>query len=229
MIEFTNKKANSKIKKVGVTPLEAGCFTACRGGEYKKDKNCERGANFTRKLLTGFTLVETLVAVSILSISILAGFTAVQGSLRNSSLTKDQITAFFLAQEGVEYVKNIRDENALYNLANPGSPRNWLYGLTESGNPCFFGNVCRIDSYAKQAVFCGTADGDCPNLNQSISGSTIGLFAYTAGWSTSRFKRELKFQSITANEVYLNVRITWTQAGILQTLEIKQLLFNHGG
>ena len=50
---------------------------------------------------SGFTLVETLVAVAILSIAILATFSAVQNGLQDSGISKERITAFWLAQEGM--------------------------------------------------------------------------------------------------------------------------------
>ncbi len=56
----------------------------------------------------GFTLVETLVAISILSLSILAGFTAVQNSLKSSVTAKNQMIAFYLTQDAMEFIKNKR-------------------------------------------------------------------------------------------------------------------------
>ncbi len=195
-------------------------------------KFTKNNKNARENLVRGFTLVETLVAVSILSVSILAGFTAVQGSLKNSSLSKDQVTAFFLAQEAIEFVKNIRDENALTNLGS--TPTHWLNRLAEdSSDPCWFGNVCRVDPYqysissVNAIVFCGTSSGSCPVLNQSISGSTTGLFGYTAGWPASRFKREIQFEQITANQIYITVTVTWNMGTVPQTFQVKQLLFNH--
>ena len=50
-----------------------------------------------KRLTKGFTLVETLVAISVLSLSIAGAFTAVQGGIQSSTVAKDQITAFYLA------------------------------------------------------------------------------------------------------------------------------------
>ena len=207
MIEYTNKR----IKR------------------SKQDKKLfARLVSFSSWDIRGFTLVETLVAVSILSLSILAGFTAVQGSLKNSSLSKDQIVAFFLAQEAIEVVKNIRDENALISLG--GTPTHWLDRLTEDASePCWFGKVCRVDYLKQTPVYCGMTAGNCPVLSQSISGGTIGLYGYTAGWTATRFKREVQFEDIRPNEVYVKVTITWNMGTLPQTLEVKQLLFNQGG
>src|SRR4051812_46204680 len=118
----------------------------------------------------GFTLVETLVAVSILSLSIGAAFAAVQSGLQASSGAKDQVTAFYLAQEGMEYIKNVRDNNAL-NAINGGS-NTWLTGMAaSSGDFCYFGKVCSIDSPLGTIANCGSASittsppNLCPVLN----------------------------------------------------------------
>lgn len=176
----------------------------------------------------GFTLVETLVAVAILSLSLLAGFTAVQSSLQNSNLTEDQITAFFLTQESVEFIKNIRDENALRNLG--GTPTTWLHLMSEvNTDPCYFGNVCRIDVVAKTMVYCGTTAGSCPVLNQNTtpSSSTYLLYGYTNGWTPTRFKREIQFQSIQPDEVRVTTTVSWTKGNKNYTFQTSQLLFNH--
>ena len=172
----------------------------------------------------GFTLVETLVAISILSLSILASFGAVQNGIKSSGVSKDQITAFFLAQETIEFIKNIRDENALLTLSS--TPTHWLHGFAEAqGDPCFPGKVCMIDSNAKTITYCGVVSGSCPNLNQN---STTGLYGYTAGWVVSRYKREVEFQIINADEVMVTVNILWTDGTVSRSFEVKQLLFNHG-
>jgi type II secretory pathway pseudopilin PulG len=55
----------------------------------------------------GFTLLETLVAVSVLMIAITATFTAAQSGLSAAIEAKDQVVAFYLAQEAVW---DIRDD-----------------------------------------------------------------------------------------------------------------------
>ncbi len=175
----------------------------------------------------GFTLVETLVAVSILSISILGTFTAVQNGLQNSTFAKDQITAFYLTQEVMEYMRNIRDENALHSISavsSGGSSISWLHGLSEIGSdPCYFGNTCTLDSPRKTLATCSGSWGSCPYLNED---STSGLFGYTGGWPVSRFQREIQFQSINAHEIIINVSITWKSGSFVKTFKGGQSLMD---
>lgn len=171
----------------------------------------------------GFTLVETLVAISILSLVTTATLTAVQTALKSTSMTKDKIAAFYLAQEGMEFIKNIRDENTL-NILN-GSSINWLAGLSgAAADPCFFGKVCRIDSPAKTIMYCGMSLNTCPNLNQN---TTTKIYSYTsgAGWVTSNFKREVQFQQISADEVVALMTISWSNRGVTQSFQVTESFF----
>lgn len=57
----------------------------------------------------GFTLIETLVAISILLLSIIGPMEIAARGLFSAYYARDEITAYYLAQEGVEYVRNLRD------------------------------------------------------------------------------------------------------------------------
>jgi Tfp pilus assembly protein PilV len=52
---------------------------------------------------SGFTIVETLVAITILMIAIAGPLTIAQKGLTASTYARDQMIASFLAQDGLEY------------------------------------------------------------------------------------------------------------------------------
>ncbi len=66
-----------------------------------------------KKIISGFTLIEALVAISLLMIAISSPIMLAQKGLSSSILSRDQMIASFLAQDGIEAVKNIRDEIAI--------------------------------------------------------------------------------------------------------------------
>src|SRR3989344_8568930 len=72
------------------------------------------------KLSGGFTLVEMLVAVSILSISVVTLLNVLGSGIRDTGFAKERLTAGYLAQEGIEYIRNMRDTYVLYS-ASPQS------------------------------------------------------------------------------------------------------------
>jgi len=63
----------------------------------------------------GFTLVETLVAIAIFTASILAVMAVLANSISDTNYAKKKITAAYLAQEGIEYVRKMRDTFVLTN------------------------------------------------------------------------------------------------------------------
>ena len=79
----------------------------------------------------GFTLVETIVAVFLISFALVAPITAAQRSLTSARNSRDQMTAYFLAEEGLEYVHYRRDLNA---IENPNDTNKWLASLTPYDN-----------------------------------------------------------------------------------------------
>lgn len=61
----------------------------------------------------GFTVIESLVAISILLLAVSGSFAAAQSSLQSSNFVKNRVTAYYLAQEGIEYIRHLRDNNGL--------------------------------------------------------------------------------------------------------------------
>ena len=85
----------------------------------------------------GFTLVETLVATSILSVAILSMLVVLSKNITNTNYAKRKIIASYLAQEGVEYLRNMRDTYVLYNATS--SQVGWdafKTNLTDVGSDC---------------------------------------------------------------------------------------------
>lgn len=178
--------------------------------------------NNFKKDKSGFTIVESMVAIGVLTISILAAFGAVQSSLQNSIGVKDQITAHFLAQEGMEFIRNIRDANTL--AYQTDGTTHWLHNMSElAGDICYFGKSCTMDSTTASFVSCPSA-GACPNLRREAA---TGLVGYNAGWTLTNFNREIQLTSITADQILVTVTMRWTTRGIAKTFQASELLFSH--
>ena len=77
----------------------------------------------------GFTLVETLVAITILMIAVTGPLVIASRSLTIALAAKDQMVASYLAQESMEALKSLHDNNIYTNgtggrvwMSIPGSP-----------------------------------------------------------------------------------------------------------
>lgn len=167
----------------------------------------------------GFTLIETLVAITILSFAIVATFGSAQKGLQTSIQSKDQVTAFFLAQEAVEYIKNKRDENRI-------TGANWMTNISESaGGPCGASNSCYVDTTSDTIAPCS---GGCAVINQdrNSSSSTYGLYGYDAAWTPTEFTRIINMTSMSASEENLQIVILWSEGTTIRNFTVAESLFD---
>lgn len=83
----------------------------------------------------GFTLIELMISVFILSVAIVGMYSAFSAVTILTSTSADRLTATYLAQEGMEIFRNIRDTNWLKMDAGvPGAA--WLSELDYCVNGC---------------------------------------------------------------------------------------------
>ena len=93
-----------------------------------------------------FTLLEVMVAISILTLAVGGSFTLIQQALVSTSLAKSKLTAAYLAQEGMEIVRNIRDNNWL------NSSPSWKTGLTAGEYEADYDDLS-LSSYADRYLY----------------------------------------------------------------------------
>ena len=165
---------------------------------------------YLRRIQTdGFTLIETLVAVSLLVIAIVAPMSLVAQSLTTAYYARDQVAAYSLAQEGIEAVRAVRDGNILQNAIS-GTSNDLLLNIPINQN---FTVDARISGGAG-LVSCGL--NPCPLLQVDPAGT---LYGYSAGWANTKFRRTVYAKyagpaSINSghDEIRVTVTVTWETA-----------------
>jgi len=168
----------------------------------------------TRK---GFTIVESLVAIAILTAVIIGVTSAVQRGLSSYIFSKDQIVAFYLAQEGFEGLRNVRDENRLNN-------RDWLTAIAQnSSDPCYYGNACTNSPVESSVLTPCIGIGACPILRQDTS---TKFFGYNGSWPETIYVREITLGVVSATEVTVTVKVTWNKGGVTRVFKARENLFN---
>lgn len=154
----------------------------------------------------GFTILETLVAIFILTVAVTGPMVFAQNSLRSAFLSRDQITAFYLAQDAIEFVKNIRDENMVEDLLDPNPP-SVNYWLIKDGdgilNQCI-NNFCTIDTIEEDIDNCGTNIG-CDSENPLVVDLNGYYRAKNVSNSTkSIFSRKIEIEPLDASGQTVN-------------------------
>jgi len=79
----------------------------------------------------GFTILEVILAIFILTVAVFASFSLIQQTVVGVSLNQSKLIAYYLAQEGVENIRNIRDTNWLQG-------KDWLEGIPSSQDEIVF-------------------------------------------------------------------------------------------
>jgi prepilin-type N-terminal cleavage/methylation domain-containing protein len=178
----------------------------------------------------GFTLIEMLVAVLLLITAVAGPLTIASKGVTTSVVAKDQVTAFFLAQDAIEYIRHKRDTNRL-------AGNDWLTGL----GSCVSADgsaACVIDSTENNPsapTTCGTTHPEtgCALLRYH---QTLGRFTYQSGAGTiaspinmRRFVRIITPIDGNPDEAAIVVRMTWFSAQnttALREIVVRENLLN---
>jgi len=164
----------------------------------------------------GFTLVETLVAVTILLVVITGPMTIASNGIKNSYYAGDQTTAVYLAQEAIEAVQKLRDDNALAayddyrnNADYSGQTNDWYTNLASD---CTSGEGCDVVFGSGNPVFsrdCDVTD-ECRLRVDTDGAYSNRVYGYTAGWSDSIFTRRIQVGTLNGGAVPVTVTVSWT-------------------
>ncbi len=149
----------------------------------------------------GFTLLETIVAVGLIMVGFVAVLVLITTSLFYISNIQDRLAAANLIAEGIEVVRNIRDNNWLQN-------RTWNSGLANGDYQTAY-NSMSLSSY----------NGSPLLLNSN------GLYNYTSGATTS-YVRKISIANLSNYEIRIITTVTWQRRGITYSSSAEDHLFN---
>jgi len=147
---------------------------------------------FNKKRKNGFTLIEVFVAISVLSIGVVGSFGVLPVMIKNQAINIDVFTASRLANEGMELVRNLRDENWL-------KEQDWAIGLDN----CPAGTGCEID-YNDPALMV--------SQNRFLKLDSDNFFKYDSG-QNSKFKRKVTTNKINATTLNVKSEVSWNGKG----------------
>lgn len=164
--------------------------------------------HFPKNSERGFTLIETFVAITILLVAIGSPLTLAYRGFSSSNVARDQVSAFYLAQDAVETVRNIRDQNGLN-----GQP--WLTNLSAC-----VGQTCLVDARNNSATVCGAT---CEPIRYD---SVSHFYGYESSWSPSPFTRTVELTSLNENEAKLSVIVSWQSGSITRSFTVREHMHN---
>lgn len=155
---------------------------------------------------SGFTLTEVMIGIMILTVAIVSATNLLVGLISTNQNNLTTLKAYYLAQEGLEAVRNIRDTNWLHN-------QEWLG--EESGG--LWGGSFEVDnSYAVNLEY-GAFD-------QGVSFQSvddIGTLSAVRPWSINIGGEGKIFKYSNGNDVYLASEGVGEDTGFKRTVAIK--------
>lgn len=139
--------------------------------------------------MRGSVLLESLIAITVLTIGMLGVFSLLSRSVGLTRVIANQYIGAHLAAEGIELIKNSIDTNALVS-------RPWNAGLA-SGN--------------YEVAYNAPLEPD--NNRTLFYDTSTGLYDYVSGDTPTTFRRQIQLTRIGANELQANSRVSWTTRG----------------
>ena len=171
---------------------------------------------------TAFTIIESMVAISILFVAITGPLTLLNNSIISSRVARDRVRATYLAQEGIELVRNIRDNDSINN-------RGWLETIEASG--CLGeGNACAYHptSLSPTGSF-GVCGGVCPNMTiRPASGpeDVDGMLTLNPANPPSLFSRSVVVTKTNNNEAHIVSTVRWIVGNREQEVVVEDILLD---
>ena len=166
----------------------------------------------------GFTLVETMVAVLILTLTIVSLMTVVSNSLFAARYARDEIAAGYLLQEVIDYIRNDRDttvflQNAQSTNAAWANFENNYNNCSVANNGCYFDVMGGTTSPTK----C-TNTSTCRDLYYDDNAITSPYYVYDDGINSGKirsgYQRKIVVEKISNDEMRVTVTVFWKNGGL---------------
>ena len=170
-----------------------------------KNKNNERNGQacphcYAKRCRRGFMVIEAAFSIFIVGIALVA-FLAVLGAMYKTEFGKrDYVIATNLAQEGIELVRNVRDNN----WKTPGVTDGFVAPFPATGDYC-------VDYSGPPATNCA---------NKLYRNNNTGLYTYSStNAKITKFSRKVVIKNSGADAKEITSTVTWKPSGA--TTEVK--------
>lgn len=149
-----------------------------------------------------FTLIETIIAIFLLIVGTVGAFSLIQKSIIFTSISSSRLVAFYLAQEGIEVIRNIRDTNYLEKTV-------WDDGISLDSD-------YRLDY--RSLNFPDITCGDYLKYDGNFYSCSLD--------SSAKFQRKISISKPEAGKMTVSVEVTWQERGVSYQVLAQTELYN---
>ncbi len=185
----------------------------------------------------GFTIVETLISITLFSIAITGVITVAAKGGVNSIALKNRVIATYLADEGIELMRGMRDTEVLRNSSETDG---WLRFTADAITKCA-STPCDIDgadsAHPTSPIFpqfdnfitsgAVTVSGVTGTYYPLYYDSMTGFYGnlYVPNGATP-FYRALSVTSLSTDELQVTSTVVWKEGTSIQSLTQTESIYN---
>lgn len=168
-----------------------------------------------------FSIIEVVVVIFIVVFGMVGILALAQRSISASNINKNELIASQLAQEGLELVRNKRDENWLAGLPLDG----WKYGDGVDPNTDIVGDLNYSIDYLENIY-------NTNSINDVGARLIIGASGYyshntsDAPYINSPFYRIIEVTDDQDDYVEIKCTVRWKERGATQNYSASMILYN---
>ena len=192
---------------------------------------------FSKHVVEGMTIIESIIAVGILVMAILGPMSLAAYSLKTSRYSRDELIATMLGQEAIEIVASYRSNNSAQDASPDRSE--WMSDIfPECVNGCIVDVTARSGGTWSSGALTACSSGDCTGIDRMYINTNSGLYRQSdnslnnSSWRRTTFRRSVSIEGINpltppVHEVKVTVRVSFEGVrGFTRTLVFTDELFN---
>jgi type II secretory pathway pseudopilin PulG len=190
---------------------------------------------FTKNNTQAFSLVEVLVAISILLLTIVTPMTILSRANNSTTYANEQLVAYFLAQEGLEMVQKLRDDIFLTYFSGNSATLISLSGLRLQN--CVSQN-CGLfmgtDGVVSSAAPCAPANQNCRLFFNTNSATLWSRYVHAAGPGVdlvaTPYSRQIRVvprftSSGDLREFMVTSTVSWRTGSLIASQQVELVTF----
>lgn len=170
--------------------------------------------------MKAFTLIETLIAITILTLAVAGPSFIASRAIIAAETARDQLTALYLAQESVEYVRMMRDNQYLAAYREGGTNvseeawdellSNQSLGKCRASNGVGNNRLCTLDTTPSALEPLDECPGNTRDRCEPLS--IDGLYAQreTDESAEAPFTRTIQVTEVSSTEIKVVSTVSWT-------------------
>ncbi len=180
--------------------------------------------------------METLVAVLLLIVALAGPLTIASRGATAARVAKDQIIAYYLAQDAIEYVRFKRDSACLTAPTDQPCPNaTWLSGGSSPTLSACTSGTCTIETAGTPAVQSCTPSATSPSCDELYINTTSKFYTHVSSGNTKTiYKRRVTITSPVISggrpdEAVVTVTVLWKNVNnptVERSIVLTENIFN---